>query len=118
MEKISSANDLMLLKEKAKDLIRLRVRSNTPEKFAQIKVAMGTCGIAAGAKQVYNRFIEKTEQEGIEAIITQVECSEEGDSMPWAEVLLPGKDAAVFEQLTPDKVDQIVEHIIIKEERT
>ena len=50
MEKIKSLADLKRIKENVQTKIDLREKSEQVENLIQIKVAMATCGIAAGSK--------------------------------------------------------------------
>ena len=58
MEKIKSLADLKRIKENVQTKIDLREKSEQVENLIQIKVAMATCGIAAGSKDTMNYFIE------------------------------------------------------------
>ena len=62
MEKIKSLADLKRIKENVQTKIDLREKSEQVESLIQIKVAMATCGIAAGSKDTMNYFIENLEK--------------------------------------------------------
>lgn len=88
----------------------IRENSNSPESLVQIRVAMATCGIAAGARTVMNTLIEKLEKEKIPAVVTQGGCMGYCYAEPTIEVKVPGKDPVVF-----GKVDSAVaEDIVVK----
>ena len=74
MEKIKSLADLKRIKESVQTKIDLREKSEQVESLVQIKVAMATCGIAAGSKDTMNYFIENLEKNGIAAVVTQTGC--------------------------------------------
>ncbi|MFR4039904.1 MAG: (2Fe-2S) ferredoxin domain-containing protein, partial [Butyricimonas faecalis] len=74
MEKIKSLADLKRIKENVQTKIDLREKSEQVENLIQIKVAMATCGIAAGSKDTMNYFIENLEKNGITAVVTQTGC--------------------------------------------
>ena len=74
MEKIKSLADLKRIKENVQTKIDLREKSEQVENLIQIKVAMATCGIAAGSKDTMNYFIENLEKNGIAAVVTQTGC--------------------------------------------
>lgn len=112
MAKVKSFEDLKKLKDKLKDDLSLRERSDNPDKYIQVKVAMATCGIAAGAKEVMNRFIEKADEEKIDLIVTQTDCMGHCNAEPTAEVKLPGKGSVIFGYLNPQKVDEVIEKYI------
>ena len=56
MEKIKSLADLKKIKDNVQAKIELREKSEHPESRIQIKVAMATCGIAAGSKATMTYF--------------------------------------------------------------
>ena len=57
MNKVKTLDDLRKMRESLRASLDLREKSNNPEQMVQIKVAMATCGIAAGAKEVMSYFI-------------------------------------------------------------
>lgn len=48
--------------------------------MVQIRISMATCGIAAGAKEIMNYFIEALDREKVDALMTQTGCM--GIAMP------------------------------------
>ena len=58
------------MKEKLQSNIDLREKSDNPEAMIQIKVAMATCGIASGAKQVMEHMMEKAEELKLSVVST------------------------------------------------
>jgi NADP-reducing hydrogenase subunit HndB len=57
LEKIRSLEDLRRIKEQSKDLTAARSGGKT-----RIIVGMGTCGIAAGAREVMTVILEELDQ--------------------------------------------------------
>ncbi|HCT93664.1 MAG: NADP oxidoreductase [Bacteroidetes bacterium GWE2_39_28] len=110
MNKIKSLDDLRKMKQSLEHGMTIRENSNSPESLVQIRVAMATCGIAAGARTVMNTLIEKLEKEKIPAVVTQGGCMGYCYAEPTIEVKVPGKDPVVF-----GKVDSAVaEDIVVK----
>ncbi len=60
-DKIKSPKDLLALREKAKAAVALR----SGPKEITMTVHMGTCGIAAGAREVLSTLVQCIDQEGI-----------------------------------------------------
>ena len=52
MNKVKTLDDLRKMRESLRASLDLREKSNNPEQMVQIKVAMATCGIAAGPKKL------------------------------------------------------------------
>jgi len=73
---------------------------------------MGTSGIASGAKETFNFFIEELEKRSIEAVVTQTGDMGYSFAEPTVEVTLPGKDPIVFGGVNTKKADQIIESYI------
>ena len=112
MAKVKSLADLKRMKEELQSKMDLREKSNDPESLVQIKVAMATCGIASGAKEVMEYLIEETAKRGINTIITQTGCMGYCYAEPTIEVKIPGKEPIVFGDVDIKKADQIVERYI------
>jgi len=112
MAKVKSLADLKRMKEELQSKMDLREKSNDPESLVQIKVAMATCGIASGAKEVMDFLIDVTAKRGIQTVVTQTGCMGYCYAEPTIEVKLPGKDPIVFGDVDIKKADEIVEKYI------
>ncbi|WP_372751296.1 ferredoxin [Labilibaculum sp.] len=112
MAKVKSLADLKRIKEELQSKMELREKSNDPDSHVQIKVAMATCGIAAGAKEVMEFLMEETAKRGIQAVITQTGCMGYCYAEPTIEVQMPGKDPIVFGDVDTKKADLIIEKYI------
>ena len=112
MEKIKSLADLKRIKENVQTKIDLREKSEQVESLIQIKVAMATCGIAAGSKDTMNYFIENLEKNGIAAVVTQTGCMGYCYAEPTVEITLPGREPVLYGDVTPDRVAAIIDKYI------
>jgi NADP-reducing hydrogenase subunit HndB len=112
MVKVKSLADLKKIKSELQSKMELREKSENPEKMVQVKVAMATCGIASGAKQVMDFMIEEFEKRGIDAIVTQTGCMGYCYAEPTIEVKVPGKEPIVFGFVTIKKADEIIEKYV------
>ena len=74
MDKIKSLADLKKKREQLQSNMQLRESGDNVENMIQIKVAMATCGIASGAKQVMETLIDECNKKNIQAVITQTGC--------------------------------------------
>ena len=59
MEKIKSLADLKKKREQLQSNLQLREMGDNVDNMIQVKVAMATCGIASGAKQVMETIINE-----------------------------------------------------------
>jgi NADP-reducing hydrogenase subunit HndB len=112
MTKIKSLADLKKMKEDFQSKIALREKSEKPEGRVLIKVAMATCGIASGAKQVMEFLIDELDKRNIDAIVSQTGCMGYCYAEPTVEVTLPGKEPVVFGYVDEAKADSIIEKYI------
>lgn len=108
MTKIKSLADL----RKIRDDLQNKMNSTNPKSHVQIKVAMATCGIASGAKDVMDFFINELDKRNIEAVVTQTGCMGYCYAEPTLEVTIPGKDPIVFGYVDLKRADQIIEKYI------
>lgn len=114
--KIKSLADLKKIKADVEEKIKLRERSEHPGKVVQVKVAMATCGIASGAKEVMQYIIDELDFKGVDAIATQTGCMGYCYAEPTIEVIMPGKNPVVFGFVNQDKAHEIIDQYIIKGE--
>ena len=108
MNKVKTLDDLRKMRESLRTSLDLREKSNNPEQMVQIKVAMATCGIAAGAKEVMSYFIEALDRERVDALVTQTGCMGYCYAEPTVEITVPGKEPLVFGRVNKTKVDEII----------
>lgn len=108
MNKVKTLDDLRKMRESLRTSLDLREKSNNPEQMVQIKVAMATCGIAAGAKEVMSYFIEALDRERVDALVTQTGCMGYCYAEPTVEITVPGKEPIVFGRVNKAKVDEII----------
>ncbi len=109
MNKVKSLADLKKMKNKLQSDISLREKSENPESMIQVKVAMATCGIASGAKDVMDFMITNLDKRNIDAIVTQTGCMGYCYAEPTIEVRLPGQDPVVYGYVDVKKADEIIE---------
>ncbi len=81
---------------------------------AKITVHMGTCGIAAGAREIMNTLLVEIEQGNIKDIIlTTSGCAGLCSREPMATVELKGEAPVKYVDLTPEKIRNIFsEHVL------
>ena len=110
MAKIKSLEELKKAKEQAQNSVSLRVKGDNIENLIQIRVAMATCGIAAGARETMDEFIKVLQEENIDnAVVTQTGCMGYCYAEPTIELTMPGKEPIVYGHVDKAKVHEIVE---------
>lgn len=116
MNKITSLADLKKMKDQVQNRLKMRENSDAVETLVQIKVGMATCGIASGAKDTMNFFVEETSHQAIDAVVTQTGCMGFCYAEPTVEVTLPGKEPVVFGHVDKAKAREIIDRYIIQGE--
>ena len=109
MTGIKTLADLKKRQEEVRARINLRDKAEDPESLVQVKVAMATCGIASGAKEVMEYFVEELDKRSIDAVVTQTGCMGYCFAEPTVEITLPGREPVVFGYVNPAKADEIIE---------
>ena len=79
--------------------------SDTP----RIKVGLSTCGMAAGADQVFAALEADLKSRSIDWRVARTGCAGMCSMEPLVEVTLPGQPAVMFGDVTPEFASQIVE---------
>lgn len=115
MTQIKSLADLKAMKQQIQQKIDTREQGNA-EGLVHVKVAMATCGIAAGAKQVMDYMMQQTEKKGLNVVFTQTGCMGYCHAEPTIEVTVPGKDPIVFGYVDNKKADEIIDKYIMNGE--
>lgn len=108
---MKTLEELMALRDAAK--AKMTTRDDSAE-LTRIVVGMATCGIAAGARPVMNKFVDEVSKRGLQNVtVAQTGCIGMCQYEPIAEVLVPGEEKVTYVQLTEEKVAKIVlEHIV------
>ncbi|MBM7870987.1 (2Fe-2S) ferredoxin [Clostridium pascui] len=100
--------------EKIKDRNFQKVNQGKDRQDIRIVVGMGTCGIAAGAVQVYETFEAEIENQGLKDItLVKTGCIGVCRLEPIVEIIKPGEEKVTYVKVTPNKVRNIIEQHII-----
>lgn len=117
MAVIKSFDELKKIKEKVQSKVDLREKGENIDALIQIKVAMATCGIASGAREIMNYMIDEMAAANIaNVVVTQTGCMGYCYAEPTIEVTTPGKEPVVYGHVTKEKAKEIIEKHIIKGE--
>jgi NADP-reducing hydrogenase subunit HndB len=116
MEKIKSLADLKKMQDMLRAKIDLREQSNDPDTRIQVKVAMATCGIASGAKEVMEVFIEEFAKRNIDAVVTQTGCMGYCYAEPTVEITKPGYEPITFGYVDVKKASKIIDKYVLNNE--
>src|SRR6056297_2001232 len=105
--------ELRKLREEQKESLS---RRSTENKDIQIIVGMGTCGIAAGAKETLNAFIEELEEQDLKTVrVTQTGCMGLCYVEPTVEVVMPDMPDVIYGNVDPEIARKIIrKHLLNK----
>jgi NADP-reducing hydrogenase subunit HndB len=112
MTKIKSLDDLRKMSGELKMKLDLREKGEKAESLVQVKVAMATCGIASGAREVMDYMLEELDKRNIDAVVTQTGCMGYCYAEPTIEVKLPGQNPIVFGYVNVARANEIIEKYI------
>lgn len=90
-------------------------KRDTDGKSIQIIVGMGTCGIAAGAKNTLDSFIKELDSKGLAdtTIIRQTGCMGMCANEPTVEVIVPGMPTVIYGNVDSAVAKSLIEQHII-----
>jgi len=108
MPRLTNPDELNRLRERAQEEIRVRLDTGT-----RITVGMGTCGIAAGARETMHAILEELKKRGIEAHVTTVGCIGMCASEPLVDIEQAGSDRITYGCVKPAMVPRIIEEHLI-----
>ena len=113
MAKLTLA-DLRRMREEKQKALDMRDASN---KDVQVVVGMGTCGIAAGAKETFTSLLDSLTEKGLtNVLVRQTGCMGLCHSEPTVEVVAPGMPTVIYGKVDAATAKEIVEkHIVGKE---
>lgn len=109
MPKLTSLADLKNLREQAQKEIRTRLETGTT-----ITVGMGTCGIAAGARETMRAIIDELAKREIDAHVTTVGCIGMCVQEPLVDIEQAGQARITYGNVTADKVPELIEQHLIQ----
>lgn len=111
MAVIKSIEELEKIRDQAKDLINLRKDNETK---TRVVVGMGTCGIAAGARQAMLAILDEIKKRNLDnVIVTETGCIGLCKYEPLVDVIKPNQPKVTYVNVNDEKARQIVvKHII------
>jgi len=109
MPKLKSLQDLEQLRQKAQEELAIRQTTGTT-----ITVGMGTCGIAAGARQTMRAILQELDARGIDAHVATVGCIGMCSKEPLVDIDQAGKPRITYANVLPDMVPRLIEEHLIE----
>lgn len=108
---MKSLEELRKLREESLHRVDLRKSDNN----TRILVAMGTCGIAAGARPVLMALVEEVKKQNLQDVaVMQTGSTESCDLAPMFEVSRKGEEKVTYVHMDAEKAKKVIEEHIIK----
>lgn len=109
MPKLKSLEELRELRDRLQKDIKTRADTSTT-----ITVGMGTCGIAAGAREVMHAILGELEARGIDAHVTTVGCIGMCSREPLVDIQQGDEPRVTYGNITPDMVPRLIEEHLVQ----
>ena len=109
MARLKNVEELKKLRAEALKDIMVRTQTGT-----RIIVGMGTCGIAAGAREVMNAIVKELGARKIEAHVETVGCVGMCAKEPLVDIEQAGKSRIRYANIAPENVPRLIEEHLIK----
>ena len=104
-------DDLRRMRGEKQKAMEMRDSSN---KDVPVIVGMGTCGIAAGAKDTYAALVDTLSEKGMtNVLVRQTGCMGLCHSEPTVEVVVPGMPTVIYGHVDAATAKDIVEKHIV-----
>jgi NADP-reducing hydrogenase subunit HndB len=108
MPQLKSLEELRALRQQLRKDVQARTEASTT-----ITVGMGTCGIAAGAREVMSVILDELASRGVNAHVTTVGCIGMCSKEPLVDVKRGGEPKITYGNVNPTMVPRILdEHVI------
>jgi len=109
MSRIESLQDLTRFREESRGRMRLERHTR-----AAIYVGMGTCGIAAGARETLAAIQNELNRRQIDAYVGTVGCIGVCAREPLVDIQLAGKSHVLYGNVSPDMAARLIEEHLVQ----
>ncbi len=109
MTELKSLEDLDRMRLQCKEAVRARRETNTI-----ITLGMGTCGIAAGARETLQALREELAKRQIDAVLVTAGCIGVCVKEPLLDIQQAGKSRIVYANVYPHMVPRLIEEHVLK----
>ncbi|MBM4430537.1 MAG: (2Fe-2S) ferredoxin domain-containing protein [Chloroflexi bacterium] len=109
MPRLKTLDDLKKLREDAQSDLKVRLKTGT-----KIIVGMGTCGIAAGARETMHAILDELKKREIDAYVATVGCIGMCVKEPLVDIEQAGRPRITYGNVKPNMVSRLIEEHLIK----
>jgi len=108
MARLKNIEELKKIREEAQRELVVRRQTGT-----RIIIGMGTCGIAAGAREVMEAFLKELSDRKIDAHLETVGCVGMCAQEPLVDIEQAGKSRVRYANIGPENVSRLVEEHLV-----
>jgi NADP-reducing hydrogenase subunit HndB len=108
MPKLKDISELRELRQELQGKISRRQATN-----ATITVGMGTCGIAAGARETMQAILSELERRDINVHVTTVGCIGMCSREPLVDIQLGDEPRVTYGDIAPERVPRLIEEHVV-----
>ena len=109
MPKLKTLDDLKRVREEAQGTLKTRLDTGTT-----IVIGMGTCGIAAGARDTMHAILDELAARQIDAHVTTVGCIGQCVKEPLVDIEQAGQPRITYANVSPHMVPRLIEQHLIQ----
>lgn len=109
MPKLKSIEELRKLREETQKGFKIRGATET-----KVIIGMGTCGIAAGARETMHAILEELQKRDIDAHVSAVGCIGMCSKEPLVDIEQAGHPRITYCNVHPDMVPRLIEEHLVK----
>ena len=106
---MKNAQELQALRDQKRKAAKVTAATCT-----QIFVGMGTCGIAAGARETLGAIKDELARRHIEAVVTPVGCIGICVKEPLVDIQQAGGSHVLYANVQPDMVGRLIEEHVLR----
>ena len=113
---IKSLEELRQLRTSLKASVDLREKGESTTNIIEVLIGMGTCGIAAGARDTFNELLTIIAERQLSHVkVISVGCLGQCSLEPTVQVNMPGRHPLIYGKMTESKVVDLVDKVIVNQ---
>src|SRR5690606_33254278 len=110
--KVKSLDELAKIRDEARK--KMVIRDGESGKKTKVSVGVGSCGIAAGARETMGAGLQELEKRNLHnVLVTQTGCMGMCEQEPILEVEVPGQPRISYGKVTAEKARQIIARHVV-----
>ncbi len=113
---IKSLEELKKLRASMQKSIDLRKKGESDDNAVEVLVGMGTCGIAAGARETFNEILTIVEDKNLDNVkVISVGCIGHCSMEPVVQINMPNRESLIYGKITKENAENLIQTVIVEE---